>query len=161
MAKNRLIIKEEKQEIKEQVQTKPKAKPIIKPGKNIINKKPSFFIIFLRKIIDGTFFTTEGFKNLPFIFYIAFLSILFIANTYNSTETLRNIERTKREIKELKYQNIMNKSELASISRQSEIYKKMKDKKFKIPDKAPYKILIKSNTNNNNKKNNIWKILGI
>jgi len=161
MAKNRLIINEEKQEPKKQA--KPEPKPVNKPIKKIENKnkKPSVFLIFIKNIIDGSIFTKEVLKNLPFIFYLALLSILFIANTYNSNETLRKTEKIKRQIKELKYQNIMNKSELASISRQSEMYKKMKNQRFKISDKPPYKIYIKTDSKNNKKNNSIWKILGI
>ena len=50
--------------------------------------------------------------NLPFLLYITILGMLYIGNTYYTEKTYKDIERTKNELKELRYQYINTRSEL-------------------------------------------------
>lgn len=79
--------------------------------------------------------------NLPFLLYITILGMLYIGNTYYTEKTYKDIERTKNELKELRYQYINTRSELMFQTRQSEIVKKAEAIGLKEAVFPPYKIL--------------------
>ena len=59
-------------------------------------RKTSFFQV----ILDGSFLGKDGFLNqLPFILFLVFLGILYIANTFHSERILRDRKRLELEIK--------------------------------------------------------------
>jgi hypothetical protein len=80
-------------------------------------------------------------RNIPFLFYIAFLAMLYIGNTYYTEKKLKDIERTKNEIKELRFHYIAAKSELMFLGRQSEISKRARTLGLKENITPPYKIV--------------------
>ena len=62
--------------------------------------------------------------NVPFLFYLAILVMLYISNTYSSERMYKQIERTKTELKELRYEYITARSALMFSSRLSELNKR-------------------------------------
>ncbi|MCX6272914.1 MAG: FtsL-like putative cell division protein [Bacteroidetes bacterium] len=95
-------------------------------------------------ILDGTFLTKENvLRSIPFLFFIAFLGILYIANTYYAEKTVRAIDHNKRELKELRYEHITIKSELMYLSKQSEVAKRLEGTGLKITVTPPNKIFVK------------------
>ncbi|MCD4679776.1 MAG: hypothetical protein K8S00_05250 [Bacteroidales bacterium] len=77
-------------------------------------------------ILDGTILTSDNsIKLLPFVFYLSFLAVLYIGNTYYAEKTAREIEEIKTELKELRYEHIAAKSELMFQSKQSEVAKNL------------------------------------
>jgi hypothetical protein len=62
--------------------------------------------------------------NVPFLFYLAILVMLYISNTYNSERMYKQIEKTKTELKELRYEYITARSSLMFSSRLSELNKR-------------------------------------
>ncbi len=95
-------------------------------------------------ILDGTILTRENsIKLLPFIFYLSFLAVLYIGNTYYAEKTVRDIEKTKTELKELRYEYIATKAELMFQSKQSEVAKNLEDIGLKESTTPPQKIYIR------------------
>jgi hypothetical protein len=79
--------------------------------------------------------------NLVFILYLGLLAMIYIGNTYYNEKKINRIERTKSELKELRYQYITTKSILMFQGRQSEIAKRAMVHGLKQTTMPPYKIL--------------------
>ena len=79
--------------------------------------------------------------NLYYILYVALLAMIYIGNTYYSEKKFNAIERTKNELKELRYRYITTKSALMFQGRQSEIAKRAVLQGLKETTLPPYKIL--------------------
>jgi hypothetical protein len=62
-------------------------------------------------------------KQIPFIFFLALLAVIYIYNGHNADKTIRNINRTAKEVKELQYEYKTVKSEVMFRSKQSELAK--------------------------------------
>jgi hypothetical protein len=78
--------------------------------------------------------------NLPFLVFLAILAMFYIGNTYYSEKTFKAIEKTKNELKELRFQYITVKSDLLFYSKQTEIAKRLGSGGLKGTVKPPYKI---------------------
>ena len=62
-------------------------------------------------------------KNIPFFLFVSDLMVLYIYNGHYSDKTIKNINRTNRELKELQYEYKSAKSEVMFRSKQSELAK--------------------------------------
>lgn len=61
--------------------------------------------------------------NTGFFLFLALLAVLYIANGHMADKTIRDANRTAKEIKELQFEYKTLKSEMMSRSRESEITK--------------------------------------
>ncbi|MCK9421262.1 MAG: FtsL-like putative cell division protein [Bacteroidales bacterium] len=96
----------------------------------------------VKEFLGGDYLTREWvIGNLPYLFYVAVLAIIYIGNTYYTEKKFKDIERTKNELKELRYQYITTKSVLMFRCRQSEISKQAITYGLKETMLPPYKIL--------------------
>lgn len=96
----------------------------------------------IQEILGGDYLSRERvIGNIPYLFYIALLAIFYIGNTYYTEKKYKDIERTKVELKELRYQYITTKSALMFMGRQSEISKRAEMLGLKASLLPPYKIL--------------------
>lgn len=95
--------------------------------------------------LDGNFFSRENLaKQIPFLFYLTFLGVLYIANSYNAEKTIIDISRTKKELEELRFSYITNKSDLMFHSKQSEVAMKLTGSGIKESVVPPVKLYIKA-----------------
>jgi len=95
--------------------------------------------------LDGKFFSRENLaKQIPFILFITFLGVLYIANSYNAEKTIIEIGKTKKEIEELRYAYITTKSDLMFHSKQSEVAYKLKNSGIKESLVPPVKLYLKA-----------------
>jgi len=62
-------------------------------------------------------------KQVPFFLFLTMLAVVYIYNGHNADKTIRNINRTAKEVKELKYEYIAAKSEVMFQSKPSELIK--------------------------------------
>ena len=62
-------------------------------------------------------------KQVPFFFFLALLAVIYIFNGHYADKTIREINRTTKEVKELKYEYITVKSEVMFRSKPSELVK--------------------------------------
>ncbi len=95
----------------------------------------------IQDFLGGDYLSKETVSgNIGYILFLGFLAMVYISNTYYSEKIFKTIDRTKNELKELRYQYITTKATLMFQGRQSEISKKalvLGLKESKIP---PYKI---------------------
>ena len=77
-------------------------------------------------------------KNLPFFGFLAVLAILYIYNGHYSDTTIKNINKTSKELKELQYEYKSIKSEVMLRSKQSELAKAVAPLGLKELTEPPY-----------------------
>ncbi len=95
----------------------------------------------IQSLLEGDFLSREGVvTNLPFLAFLAIIAIIYIGNTYYAEKTFKEIEATKIELKELRYQYITTKSNLMYLSKQSEIAGRAKLLGMTETKVPPYKI---------------------
>lgn len=83
-------------------------------------------------------------KMLPFAFFLMGLSLVYIANSYVAEKNIREIDKTAKEIKELRSEYISVKSDLMFKSRQSQVAKEVLPLGIKQLDVPPKKIVLKT-----------------
>lgn len=95
--------------------------------------------------LDGKFFSRENLaKQIPFILFLTFIGVLYIANSYNAEKTIIEISRTKKQNEELRFAYITNKSDLMFHSKQSEVAVKLKNSGIKESLVPPVKLYVKA-----------------
>ena len=95
----------------------------------------------IHDILGGDYLSKESvIGNLPFLIFIAMLALVYIANTYYAEKTVKEIERTKVELKELRFQYITTKATLMYYSKQTEIARRALKFGLKETMIPPYKI---------------------
>jgi hypothetical protein len=100
----------------------------------------------LKSIIDGSLLTVRSVvKQLPFILFLVLLALLYIANRYHAEKTIRQINKLKTEVKDLRAEEITTASELMNLNRPSNVQSLVEEKQLglKLSDKPPYKIIRK------------------
>jgi len=113
------------------------SEPQVKPVKRVMKGRK-----VVQEFLGGDYLSKEWVvNNIPYVFYVALLAMLYIGNTYYTEKRFKDIERVKNELKELRYQYITTKSALMFMGRQSEISKQAIQLGLKETAMPPYKIL--------------------
>ena len=81
-------------------------------------------------------------KAIPFILFWSVLGLIYIANSHAADKNIREIDKTAKEIKELKSEYIITKTELMSKSIQSEVQKEVLSLGLKEATVPPKKIIV-------------------
>ena len=90
-------------------------------------------------------------KNIPFFLFLAVLAMLYIANSHYADKTIRNINATANELKELQYEYKTAKSELIYKSRETEMVEAAAPLGLKPSPEPPMHIAIDNNKESKNK----------
>lgn len=76
----------------------------------------------LSSIFSGNFLSKDNvISYLPYMLFITFLGVLYIANGYYAEKTVRNLYKTTTDLKELRSEYITIKSDLNYLSKQSQV----------------------------------------
>lgn len=112
----------------------------------IVEEKPpvgkipdNFFTLLLQK---GVVSTEAATQMLPFIFFIAFLAMIYIANRHMAENNIRDIDKLSKQVKELSWDYKTTKAELAYKSTLTELEKKTDTLGLKISVEPPQKIVV-------------------
>jgi hypothetical protein len=128
-------------QLKEQKKTEQEPKQKGNPKKNRIAKS---FI----DVINGSFLTRESaISSLPYIFFMAFICLCYIANGYYAEDSVRAINNIGSELKELKTEYIITKSDLMFNSKQSQVAKSLEEYGIKESVVPPLKIVVTKKEN--------------
>src|SRR5688572_26747028 len=84
-------------------------------------------------------------KQVPFFLFLAVLAVIYIYNGHNADKTIRNINRTAKEVKELQWEYKTVKSEVMFRSKQSELAKAVAPLGLKELDQSPVVLNNESN----------------
>lgn len=110
------------------------------------NKKENKIVRSVASVVSGSFLSKEStIKNVPFLFFLSFLAICYIANGYYADDQVRKVNRLGNEIKELRTQYIVVKDSLVIKSKQTEVAKALAVKQMGIVESVvpPKKILVR------------------
>ncbi len=100
----------------------------------------------LRGLIDGTLLTRKSvLRQMPFVFFLVFLGLLYISNRYHADMLKRNISTLRSETGELRSKAIFVSSELMKLSRQTEVADEVERKGLDLKEsqEPPKKIVVK------------------
>lgn len=97
----------------------------------------------LSSFLSGDFLSHKSVaKSLPYIFFLTFLGIIYIANGYYMERAVKNIYRVGGELKELRSEYITTKSDLNFNSKQSQVAEKTERLGVKESVFPPNKIIV-------------------
>lgn len=96
-----------------------------------------------KSLLTGSFLSKEAVVGaLPFIFFLTFLGICYIANGYQTQKVVIDLHRTNNSLKELRSEYITTKSDLMIISKQSKVAEATVGMGLKELTSPPKKIVI-------------------
>lgn len=116
------------------------------PKKAVKPVKENKVVRSVASVVSGNFLSKETtIKNFPFIFFLSFLAVCYIANGYYADDQVRKVNRITNEIKELRTQYIVVKDSLVIKSKQTEVAKELAVQQTGIKESVvpPKKILVK------------------
>ena len=80
-------------------------------------------------------------KNIPFFLFLSVLAVLYIANGHRSDRTIRKINSTASELKELQYEYKTLKSEVMYRSEEIQIVKASEPLGLKVSKDMPKRLI--------------------
>ena len=94
-------------------------------------------------IVGGDVFSKDGFVGLfPFVFYIVFLSMLYITNVYIAEDMSREIAGLNRKVEDLHVEYVYLESEITKITKQSNMVNMLKNNGIKESVEPLRKIVV-------------------
>jgi cell division protein FtsL len=81
-------------------------------------------------------------SNMNFVLFMTLLAVLYIANGHTADRTIRRINKTQSELKELQYEYKTLKSEVMFKSKESEVLKQATPLGLKITNEIPQRIQV-------------------
>lgn len=109
------------------------------------HKEPSRNIVAM--LLSGRLLTQDAVvKHLPYLLFLAFIGILYIANGYLAESSVRKINIIQQEIKELRSEQISIKSELNNTLIESELNKIIQERSLGLTESfdPPKKIILET-----------------
>lgn len=82
------------------------------------------------------------FKNLPFVLFLCFIAMVYIANAHYSEKKVREIQKMQSDLKQQRWQYMSLKSELMFESKRSEIINALEPIGLKTSQNKPNKIVV-------------------
>jgi len=120
--------------------------PVVEEEPKVSSPKGNKVTKTLSSFMSGRFLTSDTtMKYLPFVLFMAFLGLCYIANGYYAQSKDRELDKLNGEIKELRSQYVIAKSKLMYISKESEVAKIASPMGIKESLIPPDKIVISDN----------------
>jgi hypothetical protein len=99
-----------------------------------------------KSLVESTNINMEAVvRQVPFVLYLALMAVLYISNSYYAENTIRDINKIKGEVKDLRAEYIYTKSELMFSSRQSEVAAMVAEQQIKESTVPPQTIIVTKN----------------
>ncbi len=109
--------------------------------------KQGFITKSLSIVFSGAFLNNNNLvRHIPFILFICFLTLLYIANGYYADDKIRKVNKITNELKELRSEYISTRSDLMFKSKQSEVAKAVEPLGLKESAAPPKKIIVNDST---------------
>jgi cytoskeletal protein RodZ len=100
---------------------------------------------FIKELLSGSMITEKIIlKNLWYILFLTLLAALYIGNRFHAEKITRETTKLQREVKDLRAESLSTSADLMYISRQSEVYRLVRERKLNLEElkTPPYKILV-------------------
>ncbi|MET3114767.1 hypothetical protein AAKU52_002506 [Pedobacter sp. CG_S7] len=115
--------------------------PQLKVDKKV--KNPENGKTFFKKLLTEGVVTKEAATEmLPFLLFISFLCMLYIANSHMAVKNIRDIDKLSKEVKELSWEYKSLKADLMFKSKLTEVAKKVDTLGIKVLTEPPKKIIV-------------------
>lgn len=89
----------------------------------------------VKDFLSGNILTHENISaQLPYVLFLVFLAVIYIANHYRYDRLMRNDQKVKTELKNLRAESITTAAELMFISKQSEVVKLVEEKGLELKE---------------------------
>jgi hypothetical protein len=126
-----------KNTVKEKKEPEKQSKPPQKSsGGNIVTRT-------IGSVMSGSFLSKEAaIKAVPFMFFLTLVALLYISNGYYAEDQIRRMNKLTNELKELRSEYIISKSELAAVSKQTEVAVRALSLGVKESVEPPSKIVV-------------------
>jgi hypothetical protein len=109
-----------------------------------VEEKVSVFESFIKRLLSGGRFSSlQAASYLPFMLFLFFLTVFYIANRHYTENTVRHIDRVANEVKVLSWEYKTLQADLMLKSTQSEIASKVEVLGLKVLTEPPVKIKTK------------------
>jgi hypothetical protein len=96
---------------------------------------------FVTNILNKGFVSTDAVtKALPFVFYLAFLCMVYIGNRHVAENNIRDIDKMSKEVKELSWDFKTTKADMAYKSTLTEVAKRVDTLGIAEPVEPPQKL---------------------
>jgi cell division protein FtsL len=100
---------------------------------------------FVKELLSGSMITEKIIlKNLWYLLLITLLAAIYIGNRFHAEKITRETTRLQQEVRELRAESLSTSASLMFISRQSEVYRLVKEKGLNLEElkTPPYKLLV-------------------
>ena len=100
---------------------------------------------FLKELMSGTMVTEKIIlRNLGYVLLLTLLAAIYIGNRFHAEKITRETTRLQREVKDLRAESLSTSADLMFISRQSEVYRLVKEKGLDLEElkTPPYRLLV-------------------
>jgi cell division protein FtsL len=100
----------------------------------------------VKSIIDGSVLTVSSVvKQIPFILFLVFLAVVYIANRYHAEKVVREMYALQDTVRDLQAEQLTTASELMDLSKPSKVQDLINQKGLGLSEsiKPPYKIIVK------------------
>jgi cell division protein FtsL len=100
---------------------------------------------FIKELLSGSMITEKIIlNNLWYVFLITVLAAIYIGNRFHAEKITRETTRLQGEVKELRSESLSTSAELMFISRQSEVFRLVREKGLNLEEmkSPPYKLLV-------------------
>jgi hypothetical protein len=118
------------------------------PQQQVQRKKKSSYKFLKTLNVFGLIEKDMLVKFMPFIFFLTAIAMFYIANSYYAEKTIREIDATTKNLKELRAEYISVKSDLISKSNQSQVAAAVLPMRLKESIVAPKKIVVSEQNKN-------------
>ena len=117
--------------------------PQLKVKKEKVKKSGQSTDAFFRKLlIEGVVTKEAATEMLPFLLFISFLCMLYIANSHMAVKNIRDIDKLSKEVKELSWEYKSLKADLMFKSKLTEVAKKVDTLGIKVLTVPPKKLIV-------------------
>ena len=108
-----------------------------------VEEKVSVFESLIKRVLSGGKFSSlRAVSYLPFMLFVFFLTVVYIANRHYTENTVRHIDRVANEVKVLSWEYKTLQADLMLKSTQSEIASKVDALGLKVLVEPPVKIRV-------------------
>jgi hypothetical protein len=109
------------------------------------NKEKARTGSFMKELLSGSMVTEKIIlNNLWYVLLLTLLAAIYIGNRFHAEKITREATRLQREVKELRAESLATSADLMYISRQSEVFRLVKEKGLDLEElkSPPYRLLV-------------------
>ncbi|WP_133780145.1 FtsL-like putative cell division protein [Pedobacter nutrimenti] len=126
----------------EEEEPEPEEEPVLKVKKEKVKNPESGRTFFTKLFTEGVVTKEAATEMLPFLLFISFLCMLYIANSHMAVKNIRSIDKLNKEVKELSWEYKSLKADLMFKSKLTEVAKKVDTLGIKELTAPPKKIVV-------------------